>query len=351
MKYVVEVHAPVLETPQALMGKLVEQFNVRKEVAGDLLRLIPGTVTKPVSETEATTISSMLTGVGLRVSTRLVGGEVGAANFGGMHPGIAGSALVRAVPSKKEVVSRQRGNLRAQVLASTILPALLVLAAALGAVLQTVRPALQGQLFEAALNPAVVMASVSERVLGSNDIRSSAALWELDAALEAAKGKLQQQNVSFVMITDESGDQLTGWYGDDSELTRVPDTIRRAVERQSQRAVARAYAGSDEMRAERSNTSSLALEAGGLELEMAAEAIETNGQPVGAVVVGVYNQRVLNTMRSVLTSTLLAGALPVLIAILVGVVLAGALTRHLSFFGSTNDNNQGDIQNVQAKSQ
>jgi hypothetical protein len=37
MKYIVEVHAPVLENPQTLARKLVEQFNVRLEVASDLM--------------------------------------------------------------------------------------------------------------------------------------------------------------------------------------------------------------------------------------------------------------------------------------------------------------------------
>jgi hypothetical protein len=212
MRYVVEVHAPVLESPQTLVRKLVEGFNVRSEVANELMNLIPGTVTKPVSQQEATTISTMLSGIGLQVSTRQLEADV-------QNPAMTMSETTLSEP-------RGRSSIRSKFLASSILPALLTVAAALGAILFTVRPALRTQLLESARNPAIAFASVTERVIGSNSINSSAAIGELDAALEDTRASFQEQNISFVMITDASGNPLAGWYGNDSHRDSTSESPR-----------------------------------------------------------------------------------------------------------------------------
>jgi HAMP domain-containing protein len=353
MKYVVEVHAPVLEAPQTLVRKLVEQFNVRKEVASELMQLIPGTVTKPLSEKEATTISTMLTGVGLNVSTRLVAATTAASSFNQIataQPAAPAQVTTPQVTAVNE--TRNRSSIRSKFLASTILPALLTVAAALAAILLTVRPALRTQLLESARNPAIAFASVAERVIGANSISSAAALAELDAALEDSRANFQQQNISFIMITDASGNPLAGWYGNDSAMSTVPDTIRTAIQLQSQRAAARAYASSNSILLGDYNPPSRAIEADGVRLEVAAEAIETGGQPVGAVVVGVNNQSVASKIRSVLTSTFLAGALPVIVAIVLGVLLTRAITKNILYLINASDNiSRGDFsQSVVAKS-
>jgi HAMP domain-containing protein len=338
MRYVVEVHAPVLESPQTLVRKLVEGFNVRSEVANELMNLIPGTVTKPVSQQEATTISTMLSGIGLQVSTRQLEADV-------QNPAMTMSETTLSEP-------RGRSSIRSKFLASSILPALLTVAAALGAILFTVRPALRTQLLESARNPAIAFASVTERVIGSNSINSSAAIGELDAALEDTRASFQEQNISFVMITDASGNPLAGWYGNDSNMTTIPDTIRTAIQLQSRRATARAYAAANDIQMGSYNPPSRAIEADGQRLEVAGEAIETNGQPVGAVIVGVNNQSVASKIRGVLTSTFLAGALPVLLAILLGVLLTRAITRNILYLIGASDNiSRGDFsQGVQVKS-
>jgi hypothetical protein len=189
-----------------------------------------------------------------------------------------------------------------------------------------VQPALKTQLLESAHNPAIVFASVAERVIGSNSISSAAAINELDAALEDARSTFQAQNISFFMLTDASGNQLAGWYGDDSSMTTVPDTVRTAIQLQSRRATARAYATANDIQMGSYDPPRLATEAEGQHIEVAAEAIEINGQPVGAVIVGINSQSSVSEIRSVLTSTLLAGALPVLLALLLGVLLTRTLT-------------------------
>jgi HAMP domain-containing protein len=354
MKYVVEVHAPVLETPQTLVRKLVEQFNVRKEVASELMQLIPGTVTKPLSEKEATTISTMLSGVGLNVSTRLVAATTAASTFSTVQTTPQVAAQIPTTSSQVKTASEAKGrsSIRSKFLASSILPALLTVAAALAAILLTVRPALRTQLLESARNPAIAFASVAERVIGANSITSAAALSELDAALEDSRANFQEQNISFVMITDASGNPLAGWYGNDSAMSSIPDTIRTAIQLQSQRAAARAYASSNNISMGDYNPPSRAIEADGMRLEVAAEAIETSSQPVGAVVVGVNNQSVAAKIRSVLTSTFLAGALPVILAILLGILLTRAITRNILYLINASDNiSRGDFsQSVVAKS-
>ncbi|MGL4611335.1 MAG: HAMP domain-containing protein [Trueperaceae bacterium] len=342
MKYVVEVHAPVLENPQTLVRKLVEQFNVRFEVASELMKLIPGTVTKPVTEREATTISAMLAGIGLQVSTRQVGNMT-------LSPARATELTVSDTMMDEP---RQRSSIRTKFLTSSILPALLTVGSALAAILLTVQPALRNQLLESARNPAIAFASVTERVIGSGTIDSDAVKTELDAALEDGRTNFQAQNINFVMITDATGNKLAGWYSNDSSMESVPDTISTAIQLQSQRATARAYADSKNILMGSYNPPSRAIEADGQRIEVAAEAIESNGQPVGAVIVGVNNQSVTSRIRAVLTSTFLAGALPVLLAILLGVLLTRTITRNILYLINASDNiSRGDFsQSVQARS-
>jgi hypothetical protein len=284
MKYVVEVHAPVVESPQNLARKLVEGFNVRGEIARDLIRLIPGTVTKPLSQQEASTISTMLSGIGLQVSTREVEARAG------------GTAL------------QGHSTLNLKIWASSLLPVLLALAATLGVVLLTVRPALKTHLLESAQIPAILFASVAERVIGSNSINSWAALAELDAVLEDARAGFQRQNIAFIALTNTDGKPLAGWYGDNGEVTDLPKTatgFQSGLDRLPQ-----------------------TVEIGGQRLEVVAETVAVNGQPVGAVVVGIQQSSLSELSRSVLTTTLLAGLFPVLVAVLLGISLTRALNRN-----------------------
>lgn len=316
MKYVVEVHAPVLETPHTLVRKLVEQFNVRSEVAKELLRLVPGTVTKPVSEKEATTISSMLSGVGLNVSTHLVP----ATTPGFANPPLAGNSGTATDVARTPTRRRNPSSIRGRFLASSLLPIILTVATALAVVLLTVRPALQTQLLETARTPAIAFASVAERVIGANDISSWAAMAELDAAMEDARSNLQQQNISFLILTDKSGQPLAGWYGNDSEMNSIPKPISTAVQLQSQR-VTRRDDGPP------TGNTGPTIEAAGIQLGVVAEVLEINSERVGAVVVGVTTQDMASTMRLVFNRTLFSGALPVVLALLLSVLLTRNVTR------------------------
>jgi hypothetical protein len=324
MKYIVEVHAPVLENPQTLARKLVEQFNVRLEVASDLMKLIPGTVTKPVSAKEASTISTMLSGIGLRVSTRQA------------HAEPAPASLTKGVA---DTASRY-----GTFLAVSLLPALLALAATLGIILLKVQPTLTRQLLEGARNPAIAFASVSERVIGSNSITSWAALNELDAALEDGRKSFQEQHIAFLMITDARGSQLAGWYGDDLSLTTVPDSLRAMIEVESQRVTGQLASlitpqtsRSDKIKANKVEPSFLQMggspqkeqiiESNAQRFAVIAEAIEVNGKPIGAVVVGVNTQFAENSFRSVFINSLAVGAGAVLLASLLSAILFRTLSR------------------------
>jgi hypothetical protein len=337
MKYVVEVHGPVLETPQTLMRKLVEQFDVRTEVARELMKLIPGTVTKPVSEKEATTISSMLSRVGLKVSTHLVGTNASGITTLGIatlkithpvsgNPGVLNPIAAPSVTLSPATASR-RNSILSQVLVSSILLVLLTVATALWVILQTVPPTLQTQLLASARTPAIALASVAERVIGANDISSKPALGELDAAIEDARGNFQQQDIRFVIVTDTSGQPLAGWYGNDSEMDTIPATLSTAIRAQSHHVTSQDYANTNALQPDSLNRT---VEADGLQLEVVAEAIEINGQPVGAVVVGVDTQSTASTMSLIVNRTFLAGALPLILALLLGVFLRRSVTRNLS---------------------
>ncbi len=245
-----------------------------------------------------------------------------------------------------------RSRIRSKFLASSILPALLTVVAALSAILFTVQPALRTQLLQSARNPAIAFASVAERVIGSDSLDTPAVLSELSAALTDTQGSFQAQDISFVMVTDASGDPLAGWYGDAPDLQSVPDTLRTAIQLQSRRATAQAYAAANDIQMGNYNPPSRAVEADGQRLEVAGEAIEAGGVPVGAVIVGVNNQSVVNKIRTVLTNTFLAAALPVLLAVLLGVLLTRAITRNILYLiGASDTISRGDFsQSVQVRS-
>lgn len=248
--------------------------------------------------------------------------------------------------------ARGRSRIRSKFLVSSILPTLLTVVAALGAILFTVQPALRTQLLQSARNPAIAFASVAERVIGSDSLDTPAVISELSAALTDTQQSFQEQDINFVMVTDASGDPLAGWYGDASDLTAVPDTLRTAIQLQSRRATAQAYAAANDIQMGSYNPPSRAAEADGQRLEVAGEAIEAGGVPVGAVIVGVNNQSVVNKIRGVLTSTFLAAALPVLLAVLLGVLLTRAITRNILYLISASDTiSRGDFsQSVQVRS-
>jgi hypothetical protein len=327
MKYIVEVHGPVLETPQTLMRKLVEQFDVRSEVARELMKLIPGTVTKPVSEKEATTISSMLSGVGLKVSTHLVG--AGVVKGGLAHPVAGNPGTPPMVPNSVMTESQREHprSIRSIFLASSMVLTLLSVAAALWVILHTVSPALQTQLLASARTPAIALASVAERVIGANDISSKPALGELDAAIEDARSIFQQQDISFVIVTDTRGHRLAGWYGDDSEMATLPATLNTAIQLHSQRVTTQHSSTNTVPTDDPSRT----VEADGVQLEVAAEAVEINGQAIGAVVVGVNTQSVASILRLIVNRTLLAGALLLVFTLLLGVLLGSTASRESSY--------------------
>ena len=267
-------------------------------------------------------------------------------------PAPAGQVSSRPVAAEAPAEPTGRSRIRSKFLISSILPALLTVAAALAAILLTVQPALRTQLLQSARNPAIAFASVAERVIGSEGIGSSAVIGELDAALKDTRTSFQAQDINFVMVTDASGNPLAGWYGDDANLNAVPDTLRTAIQLQSRRATAQAYAAANDIQMGSYNPPSRAVEADGQRLEVAGEAIETGGQPVGAVIVGVSNQSVVSKIRGVLTSTFLAAALPVLLAVLLGVLLTRALTRNILYLINASDTiSRGDFsQSVEVRS-
>jgi hypothetical protein len=315
MKYIVEVHAPLLENPQTLAHKLVEKFNVRPQVASALMKLVPGTVTKPVSQKEAVTISTMLSGIGLQVSTRQVTAKQVEAQS------VPRSNTPRAQPSP------QKYGIYGLIFLSSFLPALLMATTALSVLMAMTRPALHNQLLTSARNPASVFASVAERVIGSNSIHSEAALNELDAALEDARNSLQEQNITFVMVTDAKGKPLAGWYKNDPAMLAVPETTLAVISKESQRITAQPSEDLEPVQLNLNNASFIQTFNADESLEVVAEAIEVNGERLGAVVVGVTNQTLLSTLRSALTRTVVVGTVLIGLGLLVGIVLSRAFGR------------------------
>jgi HAMP domain-containing protein len=242
----------------------------------------------------------------------------------------------------------RRISLRTKFLLVGIMPALLTITAALIAVVFTVQPVLRSQLLETARTSSIAFGSSIGGLVGENDLTASQARAQVQALLDASRADFQAQNVHFVVVTDQGGNQIAGWYGDSPDLTTVPQAVSTEIQLQARRADAREFIAQNNIPQGPVNQPSRLSTTSGNAIEMASSAIQRGGQTIGAVVIGVTDQAVMSRVRSVLYTTSVAGILPVLFAILVAAYLARRLTGNILYLiRSAEQISRGDLsQNV-----
>lgn len=356
-KYIVNVREPPGANREELAANLAEEFRVDNEKALGLLARMPGPVTKPIDRAQAERTAERFRNAGLEPDVQRVGEAPDPAPTPQPTPQPARQSARRPArepaqepaqeparePAQKPVrrprseaspaqARTQRStSLRNKFLLTSIVPALLVLGLAIGAILLTIPGALRGQLLESARNPAIAFANSISGLLGPQDLSDPDVVVQLQSTLNASRESFREQEVSFILVTDPEGNQLAGWYEGASDTEGIPPVLRTAIQSQARRAVARAYIERVDIELGTTNPPSRRIEAEGASIEVTGQAIEQAGQSTGAVVIGISSQVIDRRVNEVLYATLVIGIVPILIAIFIAVRLVRGLTSGIDY--------------------
>ena len=239
----------------------------------------------------------------------------------------------------------RRVSLSSKFLFASILPTVLAVSMAIGAILLTVPGALRTLQLEGARNPAIALASGVEGLLTGDALDAKAAS-KLQASLNASQAMLREQNVEGVFVTDALGNPIAGWYGEGKGINSLPDTARAYLQLQARRATAQQYMRANNFPQGTYNPPSRLTDAAGTPLEVAAHSIQRAGNPIGAGVVMMNGQAVSSRVQATVLTTLLASALPVILAVLIAGFLAQSITRNVIRLVKAADRiSLGDLEN------
>ncbi len=255
----------------------------------------------------------------------------------------AATAAVTAAsaPARAEKPARRRRvTLLSKLLVVAVVPALLTVAGALAVIWLIARPALYAQLLASARNPAIVTASSIGHALPEEGAGETDFL-ELQEVIQRTRLAFQRQNISFIVATDTEGNPISGWFAGATSLTAQNDELKLAVQEQALSAVALGATALDAS----ANTSSRTLaSADNVNIEIVSQPLLNEGQIFGAVVVGVTDEAVTRQVQAILYNTLLFSLIPMLIAILIALYRARALTRNIVYLTKAADQiSRGDL--------
>jgi HAMP domain-containing protein len=222
----------------------------------------------------------------------------------------------------------RRVSLSSKFLFASILPTVLAVAMAIGAILLTVPSALRTLQLEGARNPAIALAGGVEGLLAGDALDAKVAA-KLQDAMNATQATLREQNVAGVFVTDALGNPVAGWYGEGKGVASLPDTVRAYVQVQARRATAQAYMKANNFPAGTFNPPSRLTDAAGSPLEVAAHPVQRAGNTIGTVIYAMSQQAVSSRVQATVLTTLLASALPVVLAVLIAGLLAQSITRNV----------------------
>ncbi len=365
-------------------GTLADIFNLSPAKAEQLLKRLPGVVTRPVPEPLASAIAQRFTQAGIDARIRpsnpaasespfpalaeppaqpvptpssgvaypsfedaparpTMGGvqsydpdagfpTAGApqadvpSQSGARHPtlGEASAESLRdeapATVSSAQTRGR-RGGIRSKLLAIAILPTLLAILGALVVTWFVVRPALYEQLLDSARNPAIATAASLSGNLRGGDGTGLESLRLLET-IQIARQTFPRGSISFIVATDPEGSPISGWFEEEQGFDPGSRALEEAIRQQ---AVAAATRGTEASRAERTGSYRLAS---GESIEIVAQPLlGQNDEALGTVVVGVTDQAVTQQVIRILLSILLFSLIPLALAILFAVARARSITR------------------------
>lgn len=373
-EYIVEITRRPGGEQSAHVQALADVFNLSPDKAEQLLRRLPGVVTKPVPERLARTIAQRFREVGLEASVRPqpappfspepASSSAGYPSFdldapastfsapaaasvaspppAPVHapqdapryaPGAAADSTERPIqrgePAPAVLVSererpprraRRRGSIRSKLLSIAIWPTLLAIAGALVVTWFVVRPALYAQLLDSARNPAIATAaSLSSSLQGAGSESESLRL--LDTIL-VARQTFPRDSISFIVATDTEGSPISGWFEEERGFDTTSRALEQAIRSQAVEAAARTGSAS---RAESTGSYQLAT---GERIEIVAQPLLGQDEAVfGTVVVGVTDRAVSAQVQRILLSILLLSLVPLALAIIFAVARSRSITR------------------------
>ena len=226
------------------------------------------------------------------------------------------------------VRAQRRVSLSSKFLFASILPTVLAVGMAVGAILLTVPNALRTLQLEGARNPAIALAGGVEGLLTGAALDAKAAT-KLQTSLSTSQATLRLQNVEGVFVTDALGNPVAGWYGTGTGVASLPESVRAYVQLQARRATAQQYMMTHDFPAGTYNPPSRLTDAAGTPLEVAAYPIQRDGNAIGTSVVMMNSQAVSSRVQATVLTTLLASALPIILAVLIAAFLARNITRNV----------------------
>ena len=226
------------------------------------------------------------------------------------------------------VRTQRRVSLSSKFLFASILPTVLAVGMAVGAILLTVPNALRTLQLEGARNPAIALAGGVEGLLTGAALDAKAAT-KLQTSLSTSQATLRLQNVEGVFVTDALGNPVAGWYGTGTGVASLPESVRAYVQLQARRATAQQYMMTHDFPAGTYNPPSRLTDAAGTPLEVAAYPIQREGNAIGTSVVMMNSQAVSSRVQATVLTTLLASALPIILAVLIAAFLARNITRNV----------------------
>lgn len=251
------------------------------------------------------------------------------------------------------------GGVRRRIVALGILPPSITLLLVVAAAAATLLPVLHRQEAAAAQRTAEAFASSVAGVSAGMPLGApivSAVLSDMTARSQAG---LADQGLRYLVVTDERGLPLAGWHGDDVGIAGLPPEAGRAVAAAAAEATGGSGAASGDRSAEATpsnlgqqiadswRTLLAAAGSGTLEPVVASAAVRDGNSVLGSVVVGMDRGATARAAGSALLTTLLLGLIPVLLALLAAMGLAGRVTGGLRYLLEATDRiSRGDLEHA-----
>src|SRR5690625_3531217 len=218
----------------------------------------------------------------------------------------------------------RRGSLRSKLLSTAIIPVLLAIIGALAATWYTARPALYQQLLDSARNPAIATAASLSSAFEQTASTTGIDYLQLQSTILITRQAFPREDISFIIATDNQGNPLPGFIVGAESLTADAADLQNAIR---DRAVEAIELGVDARTGRVGASSQLAGAATGIEI--VAQPLIVNDEPVGAVVVGVSDAGVTAQVNRIIVNVLLFSLIPLLLAIFIAVRRARRLTDNV----------------------
>jgi hypothetical protein len=225
-----------------------------------------------------------------------------------LTPEDAPSPQTTAIPSA-------RGGLGKLAFAS-IVPGLLALAGVFTALYLLGLPLLRSQQRTAAETTATSLASSVAGWIGDVSLDNPTLSQQVQSVIAGTQPELRQRGIEFVLLSDLSGNPLAGWYKD-IDPPGLPDTVTASPEVRAQ--LASALGAAEAGTGTNNPTNQVTLE--GDVLELASAPVRQGETPVGAVIVGMSQQRLTASLQQPLRTTILAGVIPLLVGIVLSLLI------------------------------